>query len=322
MSVPYLDELRRQGHIEDIDRHFGALIAELDGRDGAEVPLAAALASSSARSGNPCLALSEVVAGRVVAGAGRPAAARDRAVARSACDEPGGRAARRGGAASPRPRRARPALPRAGSGPRSARPRPGSSGSRPPPNARRTASTPPSTGSCHHPNRRTVGRARRRARRSVTASASCREGPAPERPRRSPRSSRFSSASGSPPPAGSRSPPLPGRRRPASRSRCARGVSGSSRWCRSSKRFRPRRARCTGSSSGPRAVRSRWTPSSSTRHRCWTSPSRRGCSPPFRTGPGWCSSGTHRSSPPCSRARCSRTSAGRARARVARSRPA
>ena len=63
MSVPHLDDLCRQGHIEDIDRHFGALIGELDGRDGAEVALAAALASGSARSGNACLALAKV-AGR------------------------------------------------------------------------------------------------------------------------------------------------------------------------------------------------------------------------------------------------------------------
>ena len=63
MTVPLLDELLREGHIADIDRHFGALAADLDGRAGPEVALAAALASHSARSGNACLALREI-AGR------------------------------------------------------------------------------------------------------------------------------------------------------------------------------------------------------------------------------------------------------------------
>ena len=65
MTVPLLDELFRQGWLADIDRHFGALAAELDGRAGAApgVAVAAALASHSARSGHACLSLSEV-AGR------------------------------------------------------------------------------------------------------------------------------------------------------------------------------------------------------------------------------------------------------------------
>ena len=62
MTVSLLDELCRQGHIADIDRHFGALVAEIDGRAGAEVPCAAALASFRSRSGHVCLALAEVAA--------------------------------------------------------------------------------------------------------------------------------------------------------------------------------------------------------------------------------------------------------------------
>ena len=58
-----LDDLREQGHLADIDLHFAALIAELDGRDGPELPLAAALASAWTRSGHACIALREV-AGR------------------------------------------------------------------------------------------------------------------------------------------------------------------------------------------------------------------------------------------------------------------
>ena len=61
-----LNELHGQGHIADIDRHFGALAAEIDGRDGPEpeeVAVAAALASHWARAGHVCLALREV-AGR------------------------------------------------------------------------------------------------------------------------------------------------------------------------------------------------------------------------------------------------------------------
>ena len=66
MTVPLLDRLLRQGCIADIDRHFGALAAEIDGRDGGagpEVAAAAALASRWARAGHVCLPLSEV-AGR------------------------------------------------------------------------------------------------------------------------------------------------------------------------------------------------------------------------------------------------------------------
>ena len=65
MTVPLLDRFLRQGRIADIDRHFGALAAEIDGRDGPEaaVAVAAALASHWARAGHVCLPLSEV-AGR------------------------------------------------------------------------------------------------------------------------------------------------------------------------------------------------------------------------------------------------------------------
>ena len=63
MTVSHLDELCRRGHIADIDRHFGAMAAELDGRGGSEVPVAAALASAWSRSGHACLPLPEV-AGR------------------------------------------------------------------------------------------------------------------------------------------------------------------------------------------------------------------------------------------------------------------
>ena len=63
MTVARLDELCRQGHIADIDRHFGAMAADLDGRGGPEVPVAAALASAWSRGGHACLSLPEV-AGR------------------------------------------------------------------------------------------------------------------------------------------------------------------------------------------------------------------------------------------------------------------
>ena len=56
------DDLHEQGHLADIDRHFAALVAELDG-GGTQVPLAAALASAWARNGHACIALHEV-AGR------------------------------------------------------------------------------------------------------------------------------------------------------------------------------------------------------------------------------------------------------------------
>ena len=58
-----LDTLHREGHLADVDLHFGRLIAELDGGGGPEPALAAALASAWTRDGHACLALPEV-AGR------------------------------------------------------------------------------------------------------------------------------------------------------------------------------------------------------------------------------------------------------------------
>ena len=58
-----LNPLCERGHLADIDIHFGRLVAELDGRDGPELPLAGALASASARTGHACLVLPDV-AGR------------------------------------------------------------------------------------------------------------------------------------------------------------------------------------------------------------------------------------------------------------------
>ena len=58
-----LHELYEQGHVADIDRHFASLVADLDGRAGPELPLAAALASAWTRDGHACIALPEV-AGR------------------------------------------------------------------------------------------------------------------------------------------------------------------------------------------------------------------------------------------------------------------
>ena len=58
-----LDDLCEQGHFADIDLHFAALIAELDGGDGPELALAAALASAWTRDGHACIELPEV-AGR------------------------------------------------------------------------------------------------------------------------------------------------------------------------------------------------------------------------------------------------------------------
>ena len=63
MSVALLDELLRQGRIADIDRHFGAFAAEIDGGGGPEVPIAAALASFWARSGHACLFLPALAGG-------------------------------------------------------------------------------------------------------------------------------------------------------------------------------------------------------------------------------------------------------------------
>ena len=61
--MPVLDTLYGEGHLADVDLHFGRLIGELDGGGGPELPLAAALASAWTRDGHACLALSEV-AGR------------------------------------------------------------------------------------------------------------------------------------------------------------------------------------------------------------------------------------------------------------------
>ena len=63
MTVARLDELCREGHIADIDRHFGAMVADLDGNGGPEVPIAAALASAWSRGGHACLSL-PAIAGR------------------------------------------------------------------------------------------------------------------------------------------------------------------------------------------------------------------------------------------------------------------
>ena len=58
-----LDDLHARGHLADIDRHFGAFAAEIDGGRESEVALAAALASAHAREGHTCLVM-ETVAGR------------------------------------------------------------------------------------------------------------------------------------------------------------------------------------------------------------------------------------------------------------------
>ena len=58
-----LDGLLDQGDLADIDRHFAALIADLDGDDGSELALAAALASAWTRDGHACIALPDI-AGR------------------------------------------------------------------------------------------------------------------------------------------------------------------------------------------------------------------------------------------------------------------
>ena len=58
-----LDTLHGEGHLADVDLHFGRLIAELDGGGGPELALAGALASAWTRDGHTCLALPEV-AGR------------------------------------------------------------------------------------------------------------------------------------------------------------------------------------------------------------------------------------------------------------------
>ena len=58
-----VDVLLEQGHLGAIDRHFAAFVSELDGADGPELALAAALASAWTRDGHACVALHEV-AGR------------------------------------------------------------------------------------------------------------------------------------------------------------------------------------------------------------------------------------------------------------------
>ena len=58
-----LDDLHARGHLADIDRHFGAFAAEVDGGRESGVALAAALASAHAREGHTCLVM-ETVAGR------------------------------------------------------------------------------------------------------------------------------------------------------------------------------------------------------------------------------------------------------------------
>ena len=58
-----VDVLLAQGHLAAIDRHFAALVSDLDGGDGPELALAAALASAWTRDGHACVALHEV-AGR------------------------------------------------------------------------------------------------------------------------------------------------------------------------------------------------------------------------------------------------------------------
>ena len=60
MTVSHLDELVRQGHLADVDRHFGVMAADLDARGGTEVAVAAALASAWSRGGHACLSLPEV----------------------------------------------------------------------------------------------------------------------------------------------------------------------------------------------------------------------------------------------------------------------
>ena len=58
-----VDVLLEQGHLAAIDRHFATLVSDLDGGDGPELALAAALASAWTRDGHACVALHEV-AGR------------------------------------------------------------------------------------------------------------------------------------------------------------------------------------------------------------------------------------------------------------------
>ena len=55
-----VDVMLERGHIAAIDRHFAAFVADLDGGDGPELALAAALASAWTRDGHACVALHEV----------------------------------------------------------------------------------------------------------------------------------------------------------------------------------------------------------------------------------------------------------------------
>ena len=58
-----VDVLLERGHLAEIDRHFAALVADLDGAGGPELALAAALASAWTRDGHACVALSAVAGG-------------------------------------------------------------------------------------------------------------------------------------------------------------------------------------------------------------------------------------------------------------------
>ena len=59
-----LDELHARGRLADIDRHFGAFAAEVDGGAGSEVALAAALVSAHAREGHTCAAMASLAGSR------------------------------------------------------------------------------------------------------------------------------------------------------------------------------------------------------------------------------------------------------------------
>ena len=59
-----LDDLHARGHLADIDRHFGAFAAGIDGGGGSGVALAAALASAHAREGHTCMAMESMAGSR------------------------------------------------------------------------------------------------------------------------------------------------------------------------------------------------------------------------------------------------------------------
>ena len=63
-TMSALDDLYARGHLADIDRHFGAFAAEIDGGAGSEITLAAALASAHAREGHTCLAIESLEGSR------------------------------------------------------------------------------------------------------------------------------------------------------------------------------------------------------------------------------------------------------------------